>query len=209
VLALLVIYLKKTMKKPLALREWRYPRTYRTIFAKEPGSIFQADVMHLGPLWKHIFNQQEIQKYHPKDYALVCIDIFSRYVWAVAMDKQDAPSIFGAIVRIFVHMGKPKILQADNKIITKYIKERFLEFFPEITLSPSKPGETNKNAVVERAIKTIKNDLLKFLYTHQISKIFIQYDATTTILQMVCSLRNNTFHRTIREKPVDVFYRRE
>jgi hypothetical protein len=77
----------KKNTKPLALREWRYPKTYRTIFAKEPGSIFQSDVMHLGPLWKNIFNEQEIQKYHPKDFALVCIDVFSRYVWAVAMDN--------------------------------------------------------------------------------------------------------------------------
>jgi hypothetical protein len=70
-----------TTRKPLALREWRYPRTYRTIFARKPRVIFQADVMILRPLWIHIFGKpDEYKKYGLKDYALVCIDIYSRYV---------------------------------------------------------------------------------------------------------------------------------
>jgi transposase InsO family protein len=195
------------MKKPLALREWRYPRTYRTIFAKEPGSIFQADVMHLKPLWKNIFNEEEIQTLRLKNYVLVCIDVFSRYVWAVAMDSQDAPSTASAMIKIFVHMERPKILQGDKKI-TDYFKKEFSVYFPDVTLVTSKPSETNKNAIVERVIRTIKNDLLKFLYTHELPKQPLDYDITTTILQYVCSLRNNIFHRTIQQKPFDVFYGR-
>jgi hypothetical protein len=108
-----------TTKKLLALREWRYPRTYRTIFAREPRSIFQADVMELHPLWKHIFHQFEIYtKYRPKDYALVCIDVFSWYVWSAAMDKQDTASTAVAMIKIFYHMGIPKILQGDKKLLT-------------------------------------------------------------------------------------------
>jgi hypothetical protein len=194
-------------KKPLALREWRQPRTYRTIFAREPRSIYQADVMYLIPLWRNIFNDQEIQTLGLKKYALVCIDIFSRYVWAVAMDKQDAPSTASAMIKIFVHMGKPKTLQGDKKIID-YFKKEFSEFFSDVTLISSKRGETNKNAIVERVIKTIKNDLLQYLYTYGLPKKPSVYDITNTILQYVCSLRNNTFHRTIKGKPIDVFYGR-
>jgi hypothetical protein len=157
-------------KKPIALREWRYPRTYRTIFAREPRSIYQSDVMHLEPLWKNIFNEQEIQTLGLKKYALVCIDIYSRYVWAVAIDNQQANTIFGAMIKIFVHMGKPKIFQGDNKIITKDIQNDFSIYFPDITLIISKPNETNKNAIVERVIKTIKIDLLKYLYTYGLPK---------------------------------------
>jgi hypothetical protein len=103
-------------------------------------------------------------------------------------------------------MGKPKILQGDQKIID-YFKKEFSEFFSDITLSASKRSETNKNAIVERVIKTIKNDLLKYLYTYGLPKQPSVYDITT-ILQYVCSLRNNTFHRTIQQKPFDVFYGR-
>jgi hypothetical protein len=125
VAVLLAIYRKiMTTKKPLALQEWRYPRTYRTIFTEEPRGIFQADVMELYPLWYKIFDEYERNTlYRPKDYALVCIDVFSRYVWAVAMDKQDSASTANAIIKTFYHMGKPKIFQGDQKIINSFKKE--------------------------------------------------------------------------------------
>jgi transposase InsO family protein len=173
--------------------------------------------MELYPLWKHIFHESEIYtKYRPKDYALVCIDVFSRYVWAAAMDKEDSPSTAAAILKIFYHMGKPKILQGDQKIINSFKKE-LSPYFPGITLIASKTHETNKNAVVERAIRTLKNDLLKYLYVHPFPEIsgrfvteeeYYELDTTTMVLQEVCTLRNNTFHRTIRQKPIDVFYGR-
>jgi hypothetical protein len=105
-------------------------------------------------------------------------------------------------------MGKPKILQGDQKIITKHIQKEFSKYFPEITLVASKPAETNKNAIVERAIRTIKNDLLKYLFVHKFPEYQFDIDNTSIILQMVCYLRNNTIHRTIQEKPIDVFYGR-
>jgi hypothetical protein len=62
--------------KALALQKWRYPRIYRTIYAKELGAIFQADIMELYPLWYKIFDEYERNVlYRPKDYAFVCIDV--------------------------------------------------------------------------------------------------------------------------------------
>jgi hypothetical protein len=111
----------KKSSKPLAFQEWRYPRTYRTVYAKEPGAIFQADIMELYPLWYRIFDEYERNVlYRPKDYALLCIDVYSRYVWAVAIEKQDYASIGAAMVKILVHTGKPKILQGDQKIIDAF-----------------------------------------------------------------------------------------
>jgi hypothetical protein len=206
-----------TTKKSLALREWRYPRIYRTIFAKEPRGIYQADVMILKPLWKNIFDEyQRYVEYRPKDYALVCIDIFSRYVWAVAMDREDSASMANAIIKIFDHMKKPEFFQGDHKIIDAFKKNLSPYYFPEISLIESKPHETNKNAIVERVIRTLKNDLLKYLYVHPFPKIsgefvgeeYIEHDTTTEVLQKICTLRNNTIHRTIRQKPIDVFFGR-
>jgi hypothetical protein len=168
--------------------------------------------MELYPLWKNIFHQFDIyMKYRPKDYALVCIDVFSRYVWAAAMDKEDSPSTAAAILKIFLHMG----IQGDQKIINSFKKELSL-YFPGITLIASKTHETNKNAIIERAIRTLKNDLLQYLYVHPfpvisgrfVTEEYYELDTTTMILQKICTLRNNTFHRTIRQKPIDVFYGR-
>jgi hypothetical protein len=164
--------------------------------------------MILRPLWIHIFGKpDEYKKYGLKDYALICIDIYSRYVWAVAMDKEDSASTAAAMLKIFYHMGIPEALQGDTKIID-YFKKELSPYFPDVFLMASKPHETNKNAIVERAIRTIKNDLVIFLYIHGFPKKEIT-DITTGILQEVCTLRHNTFHRIILQKPFDVFYGRE
>jgi transposase InsO family protein len=215
VLAVLrVIYPKMT--NPPALREWRYPRTYRTIFAKKPRDIFQADVMVLKPLWNHIFHNFDIDtKYQPKDFALVCIDVFSRYVWAVAMDNEDTKTTAAAIIQIFNHMGMPIIFQGDKKIINAFKKH--LKFdYPNVSSFVTKPHETNKNAIVERVIRTLKNNLLKYLYVREFPEIrgkfvgeeYVEDDTTSEVLQEICHMRNNTIHRTIREKPIDVFFGR-
>jgi hypothetical protein len=41
-----------------------------------------------------------------------------------------------------------------------------------------------------------------------VAEEYHEFDTTSQILQEICSLRNHTIHRTIRQKPVDVFYLR-
>jgi hypothetical protein len=206
------------MTKPPALREWKFPKKYRTIFARQPRDIFQADVMVLAPLWENIFPEYYRQtKYRPKNYALVCIDVFSRYVWAAAMDNEQGKTTAEAITRVFHHMGTPRIFQGDKKVTMAF--EKFLSSkVPHVTLFTTKAHETNKNAIVERVIRTLKNDILKYLYFHQFpeireklvhvefgAEIYEYEDTTSELLQELCRQRNNTIHRSLREKPIDVF----
>jgi hypothetical protein len=172
--------------------------------------------MVLKPLWSHIFHDFDIYtKYRSKDYALVCIDVFSRYVWAVAMDKEDSKSTATAINKIFTHMGVPRILQGDQKI-AKSFKKYLYSRYPKVFLFETKPYETNKNAIVERVIRTLKNDILKYLYVRGFPEIrgkfvgeeYVEDDTTSEVLEEICNTRNNTIHRTIREKPIDVFFGR-
>jgi hypothetical protein len=172
--------------------------------------------MVLKPLWNHIFHDFDIYtKYRPKDYALVCIDAFSRYVWAVAIDKEDSASTTAAINQIFIHMGTTKIFQGDQKIVKSFQKYLYYRY-PNIGLVATKPYETNKNAIVERVIRTLKNDLLKYLYVRGFPEIrgkfvgeeYIEDDTTSEVLQEVCTLRNNTIHRIIRQKPIEGYFGR-
>jgi hypothetical protein len=124
------------------------------------------------------------------------------------MDRENFASIASAILKIFAHMERPKILQGDDKIIRAF--QKFLSpYIFGISLVMTKPHETNKNAIVERVIKTLKNNLLKYLYVNPFPIASGQFDTTSQVLQEVCSLRNHTVHRMIEEKPIDVFYRRE
>jgi hypothetical protein len=172
--------------------------------------------MVLKPLWNHIFHEYYIHtKYRPKDFALVCIDVFSRYVWAVAMDKEDTKATADAIAQVFNHMGTPFYFQGDKKIIDAFEKQ-LQPRYPKVIPFVTKPHETNKNAIVERVIRTLKNDLLKYLYVHEFPEIrgkfvgekYVEDDTTSEVLQEICRRRNNTVHRTIREKPIDVFFGR-
>jgi predicted DNA-binding antitoxin AbrB/MazE fold protein len=56
-------------------------------------------------------------------------------------------------------MGKPKIISADNEIINAlYENGVFYKEFEGITLFRTSAHEFNKNAVVERMIRTLKGN---------------------------------------------------
>jgi hypothetical protein len=131
------------------------------------------------------------------------------------MDKEVTKTTANAIVQVFHHMGTPIYFQGDKKIIDAF--EKYLEpLYPNVRPFVTKPHETNKNAIVERVIRTLKNDLLKYLYVHEFPEIreklvgekYVYEDTTSEVLQEICRRRNNTIHRSIREKPIDVFFGR-
>jgi hypothetical protein len=112
-------------------------------------------------------------------------------------------------------MGIPIFFQGDKKIIDAF-KKHLKNLYPNVIPFVTKPHETNKNAIVERVIRTLKNDLLKYLYVREFPEIrgkmvgekYIEDDTTSEVLQEICRRRNNSVHRTIREKPIDVFFYR-
>jgi hypothetical protein len=131
------------------------------------------------------------------------------------MNNEKTKATAAAIIQIFNHMGMPKIFQGDKKIIDAFKKH--LKFdYPNVSSFVTKPNETNKNAIVERVIRTLKNDILKYLYVREFPEIrwklvgqeYVEEDTTSEVLQEICNMRNNTIHRTIREKPIDVFFGR-
>jgi hypothetical protein len=63
--------------KPLALKEWRYPKTYRTVYAREPRGIFQADIMELYLLWYKIFDEYERNVVYRPKIMLSYVSMFS------------------------------------------------------------------------------------------------------------------------------------
>jgi hypothetical protein len=128
------------------------------------------------------------------------------------MDNENSESTAAAINKIFTHMGTPRFFQGDQKIANTFKKHLNIRY-PKVILFATKPNETNKNAIVERVIRTLKNDILKYLYVRGFPEIrgkfvgeeCVEDGTTSEVLQEVCNMRNNTIHRTIREKPINVF----
>jgi hypothetical protein len=71
------------------LKQWKNPREYRSIVAYHPTGIYQVDIMAVYPLWTKIFSDQERVKYEVNDYAVVCVDVYSRYVKARSIYKLE------------------------------------------------------------------------------------------------------------------------
>jgi hypothetical protein len=66
-------------------------------------------------------------------------------------------------------MGRPNIISADNEIIDALYKDGTLYIeFDGIKFYGTSPHELNKNAIVERMIKTLKQYLINVLMTYKI-----------------------------------------
>jgi hypothetical protein len=99
------------------LKQWKNPHKYRTVVAYGPKGIYQVDMMHLYPLRSKIFTDQQKTSYGINDYALVCVDVYSRYVKSRSMGHKYKSSIARTLYNLLRIMGKPNIISADNEII--------------------------------------------------------------------------------------------
>jgi hypothetical protein len=99
------------------LSQWKKPREYRLIVAHGPKGIYQIDMMHLYPLWDKIFTSQQKSNYKINDYALVCVDVYSRYVKARSMGYKYKDIISRTLFNLLRIMGKLQIISGDNEII--------------------------------------------------------------------------------------------
>jgi hypothetical protein len=191
------------------LKQWKRPRKYRSIVAFNPRGIYQVDMMHLYALWNLIFNQEEMEYYKIKPYAIVCVDVYSRYVKAKSLDRKLAETIARTVDSILSEMGKPQIISADNEIINALKSYSNLK---GVKLYDTTPHELNKNAIVERMIRTLKQYLVDILMTYSIRRLYKHYTTHQLpmtfidyLLGFACEINNKRKHRIIKAVPTKVF----
>lgn len=112
------------------------------------------------------------------------------------MTNRENETVLANIQDIFKKMGVPKNLNADNEFNTKMLNEYFQK--NNITCHFSEVGEINKNAIVERFNRTLAGLLQKW---RQATKGRTWYKVLPEIIENY----NNTYHRTVKAKPVDIF----
>ena len=128
---------------------------------------------------------------------LLCVtDIFSKYAWAVPLKDKKFISIVNALQKLLDKLGrKPNKIWVDkgdefyNNSFKKQLKDNDTEMY-----SIHKEG---KSVVVERFIRTLKNKIYKYM-TSASKNVYINK------LDDIVDEYNNTYHRTIKMKPVDV-----
>ena len=163
----------------------RYPR--RRVIVGNPGKQADADLMDMSHLSTHN---------NGIHFILLLIDDFSRKVWTYPLKTKTGAALVKAFADIFQRGGKTQIIRTDrgteftNKQVQQYFRKEGVHHF--VSENPS-----TKASIAERAIKTLKMRLYRYMNQFQTFKYIVA-------LQKVTKSYNETFHRSIKMKPSQV-----
>ncbi len=148
-------------------------------------------------------------------WMLVCIDLYSRKVWARAIKTTGATHVSEALESIFDQIEEERPSDADwglrsvtcdsglefsNRLVQGLLKKRKIEYFPVNSTEDKKfRGAGQKLGVVDRFIRTFRG-LLNRVWDARKSSVWID-----PILSDVLFNYNTRVHSTIKATPSDVF----
>ena len=145
---------------------------------------------------------QSLSKYNKGIKYLLCtIDLFIRYAGAVPIKNKKGTSIVNAFKKILSDSMELHSNRKPNKIWVDQGREFYnksFNYFVQINnIQMYSTYNEGKAVVAERFIRNLKNKI--FTHMTAISKN-IYFD----VLHDIVNKYNNTVHRTIKMKPVDV-----
>lgn len=128
-------------------------------------------------------------------FILTVIDIFSRYAWARPLKNKSGKEVAAAFKDIFKEKRIPRRIQTDqgkefeNREVRRLFDEHDIELFSV--------KSAYKAAIVERFNRTLKRKLWQ-QFTMNLNQKWLN------LLQKTISSYNNSVHRTIGCKPINV-----
>jgi transposase InsO family protein len=128
-------------------------------------------------------------------YFALFIDIMSRYVWTRPLKNATSQEIVKASGSVFKEGRKPNKLRTDRG--REWIAKNSEDFFKENNVHHFTTHNDNKASYAERAIKTIKKSLEKYM-THKQTRKWVD------VLQAITDSYNHTYHRAIQKAPAEV-----
>ena len=128
-------------------------------------------------------------------YILTCIDILSKYAWAVPIKSKTSFNVIKAFEKIFQEGRTPIKLQSDggrefnNSTFKDYMDKKGVHYF-------TTKNET-KCSIVERFNRTLKTKMWKY-FTYANTHVYLN------VLSKLVKSYNKTVHSSIKMKPKDV-----
>ena len=140
---------------------------------------------------------QSLSKYNKGiKYSLCAIDLFSKYAWVIPIKDKKWTSIVNAFKKILSDSNrKPNKIWVDqgtefyNKPLKDFLKINNIEMYSTCI--------EKKSVVAERFIRTLRNKIFKHMTA-------IEQNIYFDVLDDIVDKYNNTVHRTIKMKPIDV-----
>ena len=129
-------------------------------------------------------------------YLLCAIDLFSKYAFLVPLKNKKGTTIVNAFQSILYNSKrKPNKIWVDQ--YSEFSNRSFKKWLKYINIEMYLTHNEGKPVVAERFIRTLKNKIYRHITT--ISKN-VYFD----VLNDIVDEYNNTYHKTIKMKPIDV-----
>jgi Integrase core domain len=161
-----------------------YPR--RKMVMKGIDDLWQIDLV-------------EMQKFSRSNsgfnYILTIICVFSKFAWAVPVKRKTAADVTEALRSVLKQGRVPKMIQSDRG--KEFYNSKFSALMKEYKIKHYSTYSTMKAFICERFNRTLKSMMWK-KFSLQGSYKWLQ------LLPALLHDYNNSFHRTIRMKPIDV-----
>ena len=126
-------------------------------------------------------------------YLLVCIDVFSKYVWVIPLKTKTGPALVTAFKKILETGRKPQKIQTDQG--TEFFNKHFKDLMKEEEIQLYNTYNETKASVVERVIRTLKTRMWRYCAFYKILWIRT-IEANTGVFK-----RNRlTLHKTMNGK---------
>ena len=163
----------------------RKPRKYRRTLVFAPRDLWQIDLLDM---------QKDVRQNRGYRYMCVIIDCFSKFLWIKPLKSKRAKEIVKALALLLMN-ERPNKIQADqgSEFFNKDVAKMLEAFGPKLYHSYS----DKKATIVERVQRTIRQRLGR-LFTQQNNRNWVDH------IQELTDSYNNSLHRTIKMKPVDV-----
>ena len=141
-------------------------------------------------------DMQSLSKFNIEfKYLLCAIDLFSKYAWVIPIKDKKGPSIVNAFKKIISKEIKQNKIWVDQD--SEFYNQSFKDFLKINNIEMYSKYNERKSVVAERFIGILKTKIFKHMTT-------ISKNVYVDVLNDIVNKYNNTVHKTIKMKPIDV-----
>lgn len=130
-------------------------------------------------------------------YIFNVIDTFSKFAWAISLKTKTGLEVAIAFENI-LQERKPKLLHVDKG--KEFYNKDMKQVLDKYNIKMYSTGTENKASIIERFNRTLGNKLKPIIYKNM---------RWINVLPNIIKTYNNTYHRTIKMKPIEVTKKNE
>ena len=174
--------LAEELHKPI-IKKFKKGKVYTTF----KDNIWGADLVDM----------QLISRYNKGIRFLLCvIDIYSKYAWVIPLKDEKGVSIVTAFQSILKQSNrKPNRIWVDKGF--EFYNASFKKWLRDNNIVMYSTHNEGKSVVAERFIRTLKSKIYKYMTS-------ISKNVCIDKLDDIMDEYNNTYHTTIKMRPIDV-----